>query len=134
MGVGFLESSGQVATCRQENIPFWVKPGPFPTTAADLVRAFMNDLCEDLNAFLYQVVEVEGFFLHADLESLKTGQGPSVSRPVALLDDRNEGGARETPRGTVRSSKGALTAHQLYIELCKMVTKKANEPRDLAQG
>ena len=123
-------STVHVETCGRENVPFWAKPGPLPATAGDIplpttatevVTAFMTDLCEDSNAHLYQVVEVEGFCSPADLDVLKTGRDPRVMRPVAMLDDRNEGGARDNPRGTVRPNKGALTAHQLYTELCKMV-------------
>jgi len=123
-------STVHVETCGRENVPFWAKPGPLPTTApeiplpttaAEIVTALMRDLCEDSNAYLYQAVEVEGFCSPADLDVLKTGRDPRVTRPVALLDDRNEGGARDNPRGTVRPNKGALTAHQLYTELRKMV-------------
>ncbi|KAK4442077.1 hypothetical protein QBC34DRAFT_313888 [Podospora aff. communis PSN243] len=120
---GDVFSQRHVETCGRENIPFWVQPGPLPTTAEDIVRAFTTDLCEDSSAYLYQVVEVEGFCLPADLEVLKTGNDSRVSRLVALLDDRNEGGARDNPRGTVRPSKGALSAHQLYTELRKMVAE-----------
>jgi len=115
-------SKVHVKTCGRENVPFWAKPAsPLPTTAAEIVKAFMTDFCEDSNAYLYQVVEVQGFCSPADLDVLKRGQDPRVTRPVALLDDRNEGGARDNPRGTVRPNKGALTAHQLYTGLCKMV-------------
>ncbi|KAK0649648.1 hypothetical protein B0T16DRAFT_457041 [Cercophora newfieldiana] len=122
----------QIGACGRENIPFWVKPEELPTTSKDLLNAFLTDLCEDSDAYLYQVVEVEGFCLPADLDVLKAGRDPRVSKPVALLDDRNEGGARDNPRGTVRPSKGALTAHQLYTELCKM--RYSSRPRSLGEA
>ncbi|KAK0611969.1 hypothetical protein B0T14DRAFT_339079 [Immersiella caudata] len=120
-------SERHIETCGRENIPFWVKPGPLPTTARDIVSAFTTDLCEDSSAYLYQVVEVEGFCLPADLDILKAGCDPRVLRPLALLDDRNEDGARDNPRGTVRPRKGALSAHQLYNELRKM--RYSSRPR-----
>jgi len=114
-------STSLVNACAQENLPFWVRPGQLTINTADLFKVLMRNLCEDSEPFLYQVVEVEGFCLQADLDVLAAGRDPRVTRPIALMDDRNEGNVRDNNGGNVRPSPGALRAHQLYQKLRVMV-------------
>ncbi|KAK3692167.1 hypothetical protein B0T22DRAFT_435486 [Podospora appendiculata] len=109
----------RIETYAQENKPFWDLPYQAPPTSTELIKAFMNDFCDDSDPYLYQVVEVEGFCHEADLEILKkeNGNDERVMRRVALLDDRNDEGTRDNARGTCRPDKGALSAHQLYCGL-----------------
>jgi hypothetical protein len=117
-------SNPQVDACAHENKPFWIRPGQevLPSTSTELLKTLMQDLCDDSDPFLYQADVLEGFCLPADLSILKRGNDQRVGRPVALLDDRNDEGTRIAVRGTCRPRKGALTAHQLYVELSKAVS------------
>ncbi|GAB1310598.1 hypothetical protein MFIFM68171_00808 [Madurella fahalii] len=112
-------STPQVATYAPENTPFWARLGHNPNTSTGIIKAFMKYLCDDPDPYLYQAVEIEGFCSLADLAVLKSGDDERVRRPIALLDDRNDEGTRTVTRGTCRPRKGALTAHQLYVELSK---------------
>ncbi|KAM7216548.1 hypothetical protein V8F06_008076 [Rhypophila decipiens] len=106
-------------TYSRENIPFWKQDGDdSPITCPELLRAFLEDLCDDTGQDLYTEVEIKGFCQclpeeSADLNLLENGGSDEVRRPVALLDDRDI-------RGKCRPSQGALSAHQLYLELSKL--------------
>ncbi|KAM7188427.1 hypothetical protein V8F20_010543 [Naviculisporaceae sp. PSN 640] len=102
---------------RSENKPFWDGSGEHPTTSRELLRAFLDDLCDDIGPSLYTEVEIKGFCLPSNLALLRTGGHIEVDKPVALLDDRNNQGT--DIRGKCRPSKGALSSHQLYLELNK---------------
>lgn len=114
-------STPQVDTYPRENKPFWASLGDIPHTSTGIIKAFVEDLFDDSDPYLYQGVEIEGFCSPTDLAVLKRGNDERLRRPIALLDDRNDEGTRTVTRGTCRPRKGALTAHQLYLELRKAV-------------
>jgi len=114
-------SKEKTSTYYRENTPFWVRPGQDPTTCRELLRAFLKDLRDDTESYLYQAVEIEDFCLPVKLDLLINGESEHVQKPMALLDDRNEEGKRTATSGTCRPSKGPLSAHQLYLELARPV-------------
>lgn len=126
-------SQPQTEACHHENTPFWAKSDLASSiTGKEIIEALMSDLCDDSEPYLYQAVELRGFCLQANLEILKAGTDERVTKPVAILDDRNyEGITRTNPGGTCRPWKGALSAHRLYRELCKMVNRRIITLRDI---
>ncbi|KAM7193431.1 hypothetical protein V8F33_007810 [Rhypophila sp. PSN 637] len=105
-------------TYSREKLPFWGRDGQeIPGTSRELLRAFLKDRCDDTGPYLYTEVEIEGFCLPANLRLLKSGGSDEVRKPTALLDDRALQGT--DIRGKCRPNKGALSAHQLYLELSK---------------
>ncbi|KAH8904486.1 hypothetical protein BR93DRAFT_149680 [Coniochaeta sp. PMI_546] len=122
-----LFSIPKVNSCAQENKPFWVGLGPVPSTAAEILCTFFNDLCGDPDPYLCQSALIKGFCSEADLAVLADGSDRQrVGRRLAMLDDRTNT-SRETTRGSYRSWPGPLTAHKLYHELRKM---RFNERRN----
>jgi len=107
------------------NIPFVCSRFPGYRTAQDIIEYFMRGSFGDPQSYLYQVNLVEGFCKSADLNVLWEGTAPAVTKPVALIDDRNDEGSRldKDKKGTSRKDLGALSSIQLYRQLVKPVSR-----------
>jgi len=108
----------------QEDVLFWrtalgLKISP---TSSDIIEALMNHRSPGQELYFYQDV-VRQFCSNADMIALNNGDDTLVTRPLALLDDRNGDAPPDQRRGNIRTWKGGLTAPQLYQELLRRVGK-----------
>lgn len=95
----------------QMRLPTWV-----------FIDKFINNGCsDDIGRYLHRNTQLRRFLEDAEIQTLSTPAAP-VSKPMALLDDRNNDSVtRERLTGSCRPSTGPLNAHQFYLELSKEV-------------
>ncbi|KAK4446233.1 hypothetical protein QBC34DRAFT_150748 [Podospora aff. communis PSN243] len=128
---GALFGEEKVQSYPQQDVPFWyvntsldttISPAPEPIagppTSMEMFELLMSQWHPQHEPHFYQEM-VRRFCLEADMTILSNGGDDRVTRPVALLDDRNRGTGADERRGNYRKWKGALSAHQLYHELRK---------------
>lgn len=93
-----------------------------PTNATlDIVKKFVNNDCDDDEAYLSGGLLVSGFIAAAKIERLRSPTGDEISDANILIDDRNNYPSRRQTTGNCRPFLGPLNAHQLYTELCQEV-------------
>jgi hypothetical protein len=127
-----------------ENVPFVARPVEDPSGATitgddrnidtisteDVVENFVNNDCDDdIDRYQYRNSQVSDFLEMGNMNILRSPiQSVEVSRPMALLDDRNNGNvSRENMAGNLRLNLGPLSAHQLFMELRKHVSRQRIE-------
>jgi hypothetical protein len=89
----------------------------------EIVNIFVDNKCrEDVDRYLSRRLQIGGFLLAARIESLRGDPDESLSKPMALIDDRNnENVTRTNLNGRCRPSQGPLSAHGLFIALSQSV-------------
>jgi hypothetical protein len=89
------------------------------------VEIFMIGMDGDENTLQYgdQVEQVAGFYKQASFTDLETRTTGKTRKSVALLDDRNDGGANPVKQGHCRPYLGPLTSQQLGKELSRKVAQ-----------
>jgi hypothetical protein len=93
-----------------------------PNTTQDIVEEFINNGCDDVDAYLSRAALVSGFIATASIDTLSGLSDQAVSEPKVLIDDRNnENVTRLHSAGNCRPFRGPINAHQLYAELCQEV-------------
>jgi hypothetical protein len=110
---------------------FQYPPGTAPPIPAgvqliatrEVVDNFVDNRCEDdVDRYLSRKLQIEGFLLPAQINILRGDPDESVSKPMALIDDRNnENVTRVHLNGRCRPSQGPLSAHGLFTELSRNV-------------
>jgi hypothetical protein len=100
--------------------------GYMPETADDILKTFLKHLDDDAEPHHYQPLAVEDFCSNVDFNVLKDGQDPRVSKPMALLDDRNSDGVEICKAGNWRSNYQPLCMHRLFLELRKKVRNRGS--------
>lgn len=114
-------SEPKTQSYKQEDVRFWEVPGHNITPNTDhVIDALLTRRNPGQKPSLSQDV-IKGFLKQASLAELNdTTKTHPDERPVALLDDRKHDD-QGPATGNARTSKGALTARQLYRELEKGV-------------
>jgi hypothetical protein len=99
-----------------------------PTTSPlistqEVVDSFVNNRCtDDVDRYLSRKLQIGRFLEAADIDTLREDPEECVSKPMALIDDRNnESVTRVHLNGTCRPSPGPFSAHGLFTELSKDV-------------
>jgi hypothetical protein len=89
----------------------------------DIVDTFVDNKCrDDPDRYLSRKLQIGRFLLAARVESLRGDPDESVSKSMALIDDRNnENVTRANLSGRCRPSQGPLSAHGLFAELSRSV-------------
>lgn len=89
----------------------------------EFIGRFINNGCSnDIGRYLHRNNQLRTYLEDADIDLLNTSASSLVSKPMALIDDRNsEPVTRDRLIGSCRPSKGPLCAHQLYLELSEEV-------------
>lgn len=89
----------------------------------EIVDRFVDNKCiEDLDQYLSRTLQIRTFLKGANIDTLRADPTGSVSKPMALIDDRNnENVTRVNLNGRCRPSQGPLSAHGLFAELSRSV-------------
>lgn len=109
-----------------QNIPFWARDDQdieMPQDTNDILSQFLGEVFDDAGPILYQAVPIRDFCLAAKISVLSAGTDRQIQQPMALLDERNDDGLRNDPKGTCRRRlhDGALSASSLFEQLRKQV-------------
>jgi len=93
-------------------------------TTQEIIEAFINNRCmDDLGRYFHRNFEISKFIEAADITMLLQSVA-LTSKPMALLDDRNnECVTRTQLAGNRRPSRGPLSASQLFAALSQEVWK-----------
>jgi hypothetical protein len=128
----------QAGVYPSENMPLVQRSNRFPTGTAppipaaaplistqDVVDGFVNNRCtDDEDRYLSRKLRMGRFLEAADLDTLRGDLEETVSRPMALMDDRNnESVTRVRLAGNCRQPLGPLSAQGLFRELSQAVGK-----------
>jgi len=109
---------------------FQYPPGAAPPIPAgvglstqEVIDNFVDNRCkDDVVRYLSRKLQIEGFLSPAQINTLRGDQDESVSKPMALIDDRNnENVTRVHLNGRCRPFQGPLSAHGLFAELSRNV-------------
>jgi hypothetical protein len=89
----------------------------------DIVDKFVGNNCiDDPDRYLSRTLQIGTFLKDANIDTLREEQTEAVSKPMALIDDRNsENVTRASMSGNCRPSQGPLSAHGLFAELSRSV-------------
>ena len=89
----------------------------------EIVDTFVDNKCrDDPDRYLSRKLQIGRFLLNARVESLRGDPDESVSKPMTLIDDRNNRECYPSDlNGRCRPSQGPLTAHGLFAELSRSV-------------
>ncbi|RDW64274.1 hypothetical protein BP5796_10776 [Coleophoma crateriformis] len=96
----------------------------------DIIDKVTNYQCsDDIDRYLYRNGQIAGFLQDVTIDVLRQEQHSMTGfRPMALIDDRNDGNAtRLNPSGNVRPSR-PLNAREFYVELRKPRISLNQEP------
>jgi hypothetical protein len=104
-----------------QNESFDCISGPPIDDVAELISAFMEQRTGYSGSSAQQAELIRGFCQRAQLPALRAGTDPRSLVPIALLDERSEGGALMHARGICRPHDTPLSAQALYTELSKKV-------------
>jgi hypothetical protein len=101
-----------------------IPAGDHLLSTQEVIDNFVDYRCtDDLDRYLSRKLQVGRFLLPAQINSLRGEPEESVSKPMALLDDRNnENVTRLLLNGRCRPSNGPLSAHGLFTELSRNVS------------
>lgn len=118
---------------RQNLYPTGTTP-PLPAAAPlistqEIVDSFVNSGCtDDEDRYLSRKLRMGRFLEAADTDTLRGDLEETVSRPKALIDDRNnESVTRVHLAGNCRQPLGPLSARRLFRELSKAVGNRVSE-------
>lgn len=112
---------------REIQYPQGIGPHIAPRSALlsteDIVNKFVRNKCiEDPDRSLSRTLQIGTFLKDANIDTLRTEPTEAVSKPMALIDDRNnENVTRASVNGNCRPSQGPLSAHGLFAELSRSV-------------
>jgi len=89
----------------------------------DVEEWFIKDGSQhDSDRFLFRKLQIGSFLRAAKIEILRGPPQRSLSKPMALLDDRNNASVtRLQQAGSCRPFRGPLTAQELFIDLSQEV-------------
>jgi len=105
-----------------------------PVSNNDIEELFVcNKYQHDVNRYLCRKLQIGRFLQAADIEILRGPPQRSLSKPKALLDDRNNASVtRLHQAGNCRPFRGPLNPQQLFLELSQDVCwqiSRSNVPK-----
>ena len=99
-------------------------PTSAPVSNADVEERFVtNRYQHDVDRYLCRKLQIGRFIQAADIEILRGPPHRSLSKPMALVDDRNNASVtRLQQTGNCRTFRGPLNAQQLFSALSEEVS------------